>query len=61
MKVTLLLTGDAATAHGTEMSWGGIASVESSPAELKLHPEDGSAPVVIDREHVLAYNRTEQA
>lgn len=58
MHVTVLWTHAAAQAHGTETTWTGIASVEATPAELRLHPADGTAPVVVDREFVIAYNRT---
>ena len=58
MHVTVLWTHAAAQAHGPETTWTGIASVEATPQELRLHPSDGSAPVVVDRTHVVAYNRT---
>jgi hypothetical protein len=59
MQVTVLWDGDAAAAQGRETTWGGIDWVDAYPDELELHPEDGSDPVIVDREHVIAYNRTE--
>lgn len=59
MKVTVLWSGAAAEAQGRETTWGGIDWIEEHPNELRLHPADSEHPVVIDREHVLAYNRTE--
>jgi hypothetical protein len=59
MKVTVLWTGEAADAQGRETTWSGIEWVEDYPDELKLHPADDEHPVVVDREHVLAYNRME--
>lgn len=58
MHVTVLWTHDAAQAHGSETTWTNIASVEATPQELRLHASDDSPPVVIDRTHVVAYNRT---
>lgn len=60
MHVTILWTHAAAQAHGAETTWGGITSVEATPAELNLHTADDSPPVVIDRDHVVAYNRTHE-
>jgi hypothetical protein len=59
MKVTVLWTGAAADAQGRETTWASIDWVDEYPDELHLHPTDSDYPVVIDREHVLAFNRTE--
>ena len=59
MQVTILWTHAAAQAQGQDTTWTGIADVEATPAELKLHPQDGTDPVVVDREYVIAYNPTE--
>lgn len=58
MHVTILWTHDAAQVHGAETEWTNIDSVDATPTELRLYPRDDSPPVVIDREHVVAYNRT---
>lgn len=57
MIVTIMWTADAAEAHGRETDYSNVTAVESYPQELKLHTEDDSPPVVIDREYVVAYNR----
>jgi len=57
MHVTILWTQTAAAAHGSETVWTNISSVEATPQELRLHAQDGSPPVVVDRDHVVAYNR----
>lgn len=59
MQVTILWTGETADAQGRETTWRGIEWVEEYPDELKLHPAEGEYPVVIDRDDVAAYNRTE--
>jgi len=59
MQVTVLWTGEAAEAQGRETTWTGIEWVDAHPDELELHPTDSEPPVVVDRDHVLAYNRTE--
>jgi len=59
MHVTILWTQAAAQAQGSETTWTNISSVEATPQELRLHPGDESPPVVVDRDHVVAYNRTE--
>ena len=59
MQVTVLWTGKAADAQGQETTWAGIEWVEESPSELRLHASDSDHPVVVDRDYVLAYNRTD--
>jgi hypothetical protein len=52
-------TGEAADAQGRETKWTGIDWVEEHPDELLLHTEEGDHPVVVDRDYVIAFNRTE--
>ena len=59
MQVTVLWTGEAAEAQGRETTWHNIDWVEEHPDELKLHASDSDRPVVVDRDYVLAYNRTD--
>lgn len=59
MNVTVLWSDEAARAHGAETTWSSIASVEATPQELKLHPDNGADPVVVDRDYVVAYHRIE--
>lgn len=59
MIVTIMWTAEAAQAHGRETEYRGVTAVEQYPDELKLHTEDGSPPVVLDREYVVGYNRYE--
>jgi len=57
MIVTILWTAEAAAAHGRETEYRGVTGVEQHPDELKLHTDDDSPPVVIDRDYVVAFNR----
>jgi len=57
MIVTIMWTAAAAEAHGRETDYRGVTAVEQHPDELKLHTDDDSPPVVIDRDYVVAYNR----
>jgi hypothetical protein len=59
MQVTVLWSGEAAEAQGRETTWHNIDWVEEHPDELKLHASDSDHPVVVDRDYVLAYNRTD--
>jgi len=59
MHVTIMWIGEAADAQGRETKWTGIDWVEEHPDELRLHTEEGDHPVVVDRDYVIAFNRTE--